>query len=105
MHKKSTPHTERLKNALLAEGISAKCECFDGHKHVDICIKNARLYIEVDGLTHVTTAQKIETDFKRDTYSEADGFDTLRIANSEIEQDLKHIVRAICEVVEKRVKF
>lgn len=102
MHRQPTTQAQVLKDALIAKGVPAKCECYDGYKHVDICIKTARLYIEVDGLPHVTNARKIETDFKRDARSEADGFDTLRIANSEIEQDLKNIVRAICEVVQKR---
>ncbi len=103
MHRRPTEYTQTLKDALLAEGIPAKCECFDGYKHVDICIKPARIYIEVDGLPHVTNAKQIETDFKRDTRSEADGFDTLRIANAEIEQDLKHIVKAIKNVVINRL--
>jgi very-short-patch-repair endonuclease len=103
MHKRPTVYTQRLKDALLLEGIPAKCECFDGYKHVDICIIPAQLYIEVDGLPHVTNAKQIETDFKRDTRSEANGFDTLRIANAEIEQDLKHIVKAIKNVVTNRL--
>jgi very-short-patch-repair endonuclease len=104
MHKRPTAHAQALKDALTAEGVPVTCECSDGHKHVDICIKAARLYIEVDGLSHVTQAKQIETDFKRDSWSETDGFDTLRIANAEIEQDLKHIVRAIKNVVNHRLQ-
>ncbi len=60
------------------------------------------MYIEVDGLPHITQARQIETDFKRDMYSKADGFDTLRISNLEIEEDLEHIVQAIKKVATKR---
>jgi very-short-patch-repair endonuclease len=102
--KKSTAHAQRLTDALIAEGVPAKCECSDGHKHVDICITRARLYIEVDGLSHLTQARQIETDFKRDNFSQKDGFETIRIANSEIDQDLKKIVKAISKVVEHRTQ-
>ena len=92
----------QLHEALCKEGIAASMECSDGHKHVDICIHSAKLYIEVEGPAHFTNADQIERDFKRDNYSTEDGFETFRIPNNYIDEQLVKVVVALKEVVENR---
>ncbi len=95
--------------ALKEAGVPAQLECPDAFlnskrkKTVDICIIPAKLFIEVDGLSHITQARQIETDIKRDFYSAKKGFDTIRIANSEIDIALEKIVSAIKNVTLERL--
>jgi very-short-patch-repair endonuclease len=100
----TTPEAEKLYEVLLKNGIKAEKECGDGHKHVDICVPTAKLYIEVEGPPHFLSARQILADFKRDDYSTADGFETLRIPNHYIHEHLFKLVGAIKKVVEKRMK-
>jgi hypothetical protein len=44
-----TKYAIRLSNALKKEGIDHELEHWDGHKHVDIAILWAKVYIEVIG--------------------------------------------------------
>ena len=60
-----TEQTRQLHRALGERGVKAELEYFDGHKHVDIAILSARMFIEVDGLQHFTDPVHIEKDFKR----------------------------------------
>jgi very-short-patch-repair endonuclease len=88
-----------LHSALIKEGIAASLECFDHHKSVDICIPEARLNIEIDGLQHFVNSAIIESDFKRDHYSDLQGIATLRVPNYVADEHLEEIVRAIKKVV------
>ena len=45
--------------ALRKSGIDCEYEKWDGYKHVDISIKNAKLNIEVDGEHHLTNADQL----------------------------------------------
>ena len=91
-----------LFDALSAEGVFVELEYWDGHKHVDMRIPDAHLYIEVDGLHHFTEPKQIARDFIRDHYSDRDGYDTLRIPNAVVEAHLSKVVSAIVEIVSKR---
>lgn len=90
-----------LHSALTQAGIEAELEYWDGHKHIDICIPASKIYIEVDGMQHLTNPNQIARDFIRDHYSDVDGFNTLHIPNSVIEEDLNKVVSAIKKVVTK----
>jgi len=98
-----TKQAHALYEALKKNGVSAILEYDDGHKCVDIGIPNAHLYIEVDGPNHLNSPEQIEKDFKRDYYSEKDGFRTMHISNNAIDDDLKRIAEAI-SVISKRRK-
>ena len=88
--------------ALASRGIESITEYFDGHKHIDIAILPARLYIEVDGVQHLNNPEQIITDFKRDYYSNEGGFYTLHIHNDDIKNHLNSIADAIAEVVREK---
>lgn len=100
----TTDEVEKLYETLLKMGIKAEMEHGDGYKHVDICIPAAKLYIEVEGPPHFLNPKQIIADFKRDDYSTADGYETLRIPNHYIHEHLYKLVGAITDVVEERVK-
>ena len=85
--------------ALNKRGIESITEYPDGHKSIDIAIPAARLYIEVDGVQHLNNPDQIITDFKRDYYSNKDGFYTLHIHNDDIKNHLNSIADAIADVV------
>lgn len=99
-----TEESKRLRTALLAQGVQAELECWDGHKHVDICIPTSKIYIEVDGMHHFTNPDQMARDFIRDHYSDDDGFNTLHIPNSVVATDLDKVVKAIKKVVEKKLE-
>lgn len=98
-----TEHTTELFNELRKLGINAVLEYNDGHKHIDIAILDARIFIEVDGLHHYTDADQIERDFKRNHFSDGDDFDTIHIPNLIIEHHRLAVARAIEKIVKKRL--
>jgi very-short-patch-repair endonuclease len=95
----STKQAKQLFEALIERGISAEIEYWDGHKHIDIAIPDAHIYIEVDGLNHLTDPKKIIQDFKRDHFSDGDDFHTLHIPNNIVEKHIDEIADAIARVV------
>lgn len=101
----TTPQVLKLKHALERVGISAEEECADGHKHVDLCIHEAKLYIEVEGPPHFLNARQIEADFLRDDYSAVGGFETFRIPNEYIDTHCYKLVAAIKKVADHRIKL
>ncbi len=100
MKKKSTKQTIALAEALQKRGIILELEHWDGHKHVDIYIPKAKIYIEVDGIQHDIKPKQAISDFNRDYFSYKDGFFTKHITNLEIETHLEEIANVIKEVVE-----
>ncbi|MFA5022509.1 MAG: DUF559 domain-containing protein [Patescibacteria group bacterium] len=102
--KQATNEARALYKALKMRQINCILEHWDGHKHTDICIPGAKIYIEVDGMAHYTNARQIKTDFIRDHYSDDNGFDTIRIPNELVFANLNKIANAIAKVVEPRVK-
>jgi len=98
-----TLQAEELCGALKSKGINAISEYFDGYKHVDIAIPDAKLFIEVDGLQHTVDPDEIENDFKREFYSHKEGVTTIHIPNIIVNYYLPEIVRSIEEVVKRRI--
>ena len=74
--------TIKLYFALKMRSIPAELEKYDGYKHVDIAIPDAKIYIEVDGSQHNLNAHQALTDLKRTYHSLLDGYYTIRIPNS-----------------------
>lgn len=99
--KKATPYEKKLHAALRREKINALLQYTDGHKTIDIAIKDASLYIEVDGPYHQSLEQQI-TDSLRDLYSRKAGFDTIRIPNSRVHNSIADTVRQIKSLHDKK---
>ncbi|MFM2357997.1 MAG: hypothetical protein RJA61_734 [Candidatus Parcubacteria bacterium] len=95
-----TRHTQLLIDALINKGVELKVEHWDGHKHIDIYIPKDKLYIEVDGVHHVTRPETVIADLNRDYFSFKDGFFTKHITNEAIETNLEEIVEAITHIAQ-----
>jgi len=77
----------RLYFALRQRGVPAELEKWDGYKHIDIAIVEAKVNIEVDGVHHnLDTAQAL-ADLKRTYHSFLKGYLTLRIPNALVRTD------------------
>jgi len=98
-----TTQMRRLSEELKRRGIIIELNYWDGHKHIDIFIKDARLSIEIDGLQHLTDSEQIRADFKRECYSCKDGVDTLHMPNELLKNHFEYIVNALVEVVRTRI--
>ncbi len=98
---KPTKEALFLNKAFKEEGIETELEHYDNHKHIDIYIPKGKLYIEIDGIQHYTSAKQIISDFQRDHYSDNEGFKTLRIPASIIFDEADSIVKAIKKIIEK----
>lgn len=99
-----TPQAKALHEALAKLGVTSILEYSDGHKHVDIGIPDAKLYIEVDGLKHFIDPKQIIADFKRAHYSNQDNFVTFYVTNQLIDKFLDEIADAVAEVVKERIE-
>jgi very-short-patch-repair endonuclease len=99
-----TKQTLALVKALESKGIKLEVEYWDGHKHVDIYIPKAKLYIEINGLAHYTDPRQIIADLKRNHFSDGDDFFTMPITNQLIDKHLESIADAIVKVVAERSK-
>jgi very-short-patch-repair endonuclease len=93
-----------LHSALIQRGVDAQIEKWDKHKHIDLSIDTAGLYIEVDGDDHYTNSETIIRDLKRDYFSNEDGFDTLHFPNHVIDLYLDEVADALVEVCKERYK-
>lgn len=96
-----TKQTLSLVHALEEQGLKVHTEYWDGHKHVDIFIPDARMCIEIDGLQHFINPDQIIADFEREYYSSKDGIYTIHITNQLIESHLNEIATAITRVAKK----
>lgn len=99
---KISPESKQLFNKLIEQGIFAELEYWDGHKHVDIHIPSAKLYIEVDGIQHFTNSDQIASDFLRDHHSNNNGYSTFRVPNVIVKDKLDTIVKAVLKIISER---
>lgn len=95
---KSTYYAKNLKWLLQKLGLRVEEEVSDGYKHVDLSIPSGKLYIEVDGVQHLTDSQQIITDYKRSYYSREDGYETIHVHNADLKQSAGGIASALAEV-------
>jgi very-short-patch-repair endonuclease len=93
----------KLHSALQQRGLDVEIEKWDGHKHIDLSIESAELYIEIDGDQHYTNADTIMRDLKRDYFSNEDGYDTLHFPNFIIDTQIDAVADAMLEVSTKRI--
>ena len=103
--KKSTEHTKKLYEALTKREINCEKQKWDNHKHIDLSIDEARLYIEVDGDQHYTSSTQIKKDIVRDYYSSKDGFRTIHIPNRLINDKLDNVADAIAQVAKDCINY
>lgn len=95
-----------LKEALEKFGVKVELEHFDGYKHVDLFLPEARVNIEVDGLQHLTISEQIIRDFNREYHDDRKGYNTLHIQNVVIDHYLTDIVKGIAEMaVNRKLEF
>jgi very-short-patch-repair endonuclease/uncharacterized Zn finger protein (UPF0148 family) len=90
--------------ALKNRDLDCEYESWDGYKHIDIAIHDAKLYIEIDGKHHLTNQKQFFNDLKRDYFSIEDGYLTRRIGNEDIEKNLEDIANSITELVNEKYK-
>jgi very-short-patch-repair endonuclease len=76
-----TSEVQRLGKLLSGYGWKVELEKYDGYKHIDIAVTEARVNIEVDGRQHHTSTRQAFADLERTYYSFKKGFITLRIPN------------------------
>jgi len=99
---KVTPQALALYNALRKRKVRCKLEAYDGYKHVDIRIEDARIDIEVDGKQHILSHKQMYADMKRTEGSQEDEFYTMRYSNSDIDENVELIADNIAKVARKR---
>ena len=87
---------------LKKRGLFPEFESFDGHKHVDIAIHDAKLYIELDGDHHFSDPEQLEADILRDQFSMDEGYTTRRFSNREVDDNLHKIADCLTVVCRHR---
>ncbi len=93
----------KLHSALIQRGVDVEIEKWDEHKHIDLSIEPAGLYIEIDGDAHYTDSDTISRDLKRDYFSNEAGYDTLHIPNYIIDKSINEVADAITTVARSRM--
>lgn len=99
---KPTKEANILNQSLNNAGIETIMEYWDGYKHVDIYVPKGKLYIEIDEMQHYTSVAQISSDFRRDHYSELEGYRTFRLPSIVIEKKLHAITEAVLEIVNQK---
>jgi very-short-patch-repair endonuclease len=103
----STPEAKKLGLALRKRGVPVELEKWDGFKHIDIAVVEAKVNIEVDGGHHNYSNKQALADLKRTFYSFCKGYLTLRIPNSlvkneeTLEETADYIVDFLNESIEQ----
>ena len=101
---KITPQAIKLSNALKRVDIKHELEYWDGHKHVDIAIPWAKLYIEIEGRQHGFNPKQILSDETRDTSSQKEGYYTKRIPNEWVDRDAQQVASGIARLARRRYR-
>ena len=85
--------------ALKERGVPAKLELFDGYKHIDIAIPEAKVNLEIDGGHHNFNARQALADLKRTYHSFMKGYLTLRVPNSLVRNHLDEAADYIVDML------
>lgn len=102
---KSSRQAKQLYEALKDRKIKCEKEKWDKHKHIDISIDDARIYIEVDGDYHYTSSTQIKKDLVRDYYSAEEGFRTIHVPNRLIDDKLDEVADAIAQITRDCINY
>ncbi|MBL7773407.1 MAG: DUF559 domain-containing protein [Chitinophagaceae bacterium] len=85
-------------------GLPVELEKYDGYKRIDIAIVKAKLNIEVDGIRHSKDSKQSLTDLKRMYYSMRKGYETVRIPNVLVNNNVNDVVNIISSMYVERSK-
>jgi very-short-patch-repair endonuclease len=96
---KSTSEARKLYHALKKAGVPAFLEKWDGYKHIDIAIPEAKINIEIDGGHHNYNSKQALADLKRTYHSFKKQYFTLRLPNSIIKNHFNEAVDLIIEIL------
>lgn len=102
MDKFISAETIKLLEALKKRGVRTQADQADDEKPLDIYLPDANIYIEVDGLQNLTEPEEIIADFKRSYSADPEGFNTLRITNDVVTNNLEEIADGITEIVKEK---
>ena len=84
-----TPEEQALFQELKKRGLRVQSQKWDGYKHIDLAIPDAKVNIEVDGQQHAFNPKQALADLKRTFYSFKKGWVTLRIPNTLVKNHLQ----------------
>ena len=98
---KPTACAKKLFLDLKRRGFQVYIEYYDGHKTVDIFVKDAMVHIEVDGYQHNIDGNIAIQDLWRTYHSFKEGYFTLRIPNSAIYNDFNQTSKAVSNILEE----
>lgn len=107
----STYFALKLYYALKIRNVPAQLEKFDGFKHIDIAIPQAKINIEVDGVHHNFDNIQAMKDLKRTCYSLMKGYSTIRIPNSltyktnDLEETADYLAELILGILNKKSNY
>ena len=102
--KRASPHALKLYESLRKRGVFCELEAYNTSKHVDITIRDARLYIGIDGEHHNLDPEQLIIDLMSDEESFKEGYATKRYSLKEIDESLEGIADSLTEVVKQRTK-
>ena len=102
--KRASPHALKLYEALRKRGVFCELEAYNSTKHVDIAVRDARLYIGIDGEHHNLDPEQLVIDLMKDEESYKEGFATKRYSLKDFEESVESIADALTEVIKQRSK-
>jgi very-short-patch-repair endonuclease len=98
-HQKTvTSQAMRLSEALKKLDIQHTLEYSDGHKHVDIAIPWAKLFLEIEGQQYTFSPKQMISDHERDAHSLTAGFYTMRIPNERVDKDVDGVAQSVARL-------
>lgn len=106
--KTPTKEVRDLRRELRTRGIKVYTELYDGYKHIDLALPDARLNVEVDGIQHLTNPKQIVADLNRSYHSNNRDYATMHIPNEMIRLHLEEIAGALAEaskIRERKIKI
>ena len=101
--RKPTPEARRLSEELTKLGYKAELEKWDGYKHIDIAIVQAKTNIEIDGSYHNYRANTALRDLERTFYSLEKGYITIRIPNSLVRYKLDETINYLDKILKNQL--
>jgi hypothetical protein len=102
--KRAAPHALKLYESLRKRGVFCELESYNSAKHIDIAVKDARLYIGIDGEHHNLDPEQLYIDLVKDEESFKEGFATKRYTLKEVDEHLEGIAETLTEVIKQRMK-
>jgi very-short-patch-repair endonuclease len=96
---KITPYAIELYKELKSINIDCRLEYWDGRKHIDLAIPKENLFIEIDGMHHITNPKYLAQDLLRDYHNAMNGFFTIHIPNDWIQNNVKKVAKSISVVI------